>query len=140
MHVDNNPHSAGLVAILSLGNTVEFLLDDGKVCRHNLQYRCSMIDGSEQGRRKTDTGGPHYAKRLHKEGEDLKKWDQYTCPTCHHVELRSGDVVLFDGRREAQVAHGIQRVVPDSAPVGCPGFLTGCRLGVQFRSVVESDW
>jgi hypothetical protein len=112
MHVDTNPHSAGLVAVLSLGNTVEFLLDDGKVCQHNLQYRAMGIDGSEQGRRKTNTGGPHYAKRPHKEGEDLKKWDQYTCPTCHTVELRSGDVVLFDGRRAAQVAHGIQRGGP----------------------------
>ena len=132
-HVDKNKESDGLVVVLSLGNTVKFLLDDGNVCQHNLKYKCSMTSSNESGRR-DEKDSHHYTLKGNKT-EDLKTWSNYPCEFCQTIELESGDVLLFDGREDAQIAHGILEVCPNSAPNGCPDWLTDSRIGVQFRSI-----
>ena len=122
MHVDKNERSHGLVCVLSLGNSCVFSLDDGSEgkCAHNLKYEKSMTSNHESGKRM---------------GEDLKRWDELHCETCQNIELHSGDVLLFDGREEAKIAHGIRAVLEDTGPQDAPEWLSNCRLGVQFRSI-----
>ena len=135
VHVDDNDQTDGLVAVLSLGNKVKFLLDDGNVCQHNLKYRCSMTSSDESGRRGV-SDPVHYTLRENKT-EDLKAWSDFQCETCQTIELESGDVLLFDGRETAQIAHGILEVCPDTAPQGSPDWLKQSRIGVQFRSTIQ---
>ena len=49
------------------------------------------------------------------------------------VKLRSGDVMLFDGRPAKLLAHGVLDTVAGTGPKGLPAWAQGCRVSTQFR-------
>ena len=112
MHVDKDK-AVGTVALFSVGETVRFALD-----QHKPPQQCCK-------RVVTHTAG---ADRALSRG-----WHETNCGSCQEVELRSGDVMLFDGHPTAGLAHGVLDTVAGTAPAGLPEWARKCRVSLQYR-------
>jgi hypothetical protein len=51
------------------------------------------------------------------------------------IDFCSGDALIFDSGAEANVRHGINEIVPNSAPDHLPEALHNCRMMLQYRQL-----
>lgn len=113
-HVDQDK-AVGRVGLLSVGNTVRFSLDEGPRCAR--LKRCKAVDGKPKSQTE----------------ESPTAWHETACSSCEIVEMRSGDVLLFDGRPEAAIAHAVLETLSNTGPAGLPAWAHDCRVSVQYR-------
>ena len=140
MHVHLDKHGTRWVALLSLGATSKFVVDNALLCE-----RCFI----------RSTRPEHAARRiapnLSRGGTgagagEAKQWHTFACPSCREIDLQSGDVLLFFGDPRAAVAHGSLDTVPTkpaedagaaatgaAGPSGLPAWCDGVRVSCQYR-------
>ena len=57
----------------------------------------------------------------------------------HDLEMASGDVLIFNGSTAHQVYHGVQGIIPGTAPSHLDPMLQQGRIGLQLRGDPEQD-
>ena len=62
-----------------------------------------------------------------------RNWHTTRCESCVELELHSGDILLFKGNPNDDVAHGALDTIAGSGPAGMPGWAQGCRVSLQYR-------
>lgn len=109
MHVHVDKKGTRWVALMSIGDSADFVIDNAALCS-----RCHHAGVSRW---------------------DRFKWYERECRTCKHVDLASGDCLLFFGDPEAQVAHGSLGTRANTAPTdaGLPAWARGGRVSCQYR-------
>ena len=86
MHVDQDKEVHSVV-LLSLGATVLFALDDQSACKRYKACNAAMGKGVRPAEK---------VAALRTE-----------CESCKVIEMRSGDVLVFDGHPDRGIAHGV---------------------------------
>ena len=62
-----------------------------------------------------------------------KDWHKTSCDSCVELELRSGDILLFNGTKADDIAHGAMDTLAGTGPEGLPPWAQGCRVSLQYR-------
>jgi len=53
------------------------------------------------------------------------------------VNMKSGDVIIFEASHEQRVLHGVDCIIPNSAPKHFENILANARIGLQLRQYVS---
>ena len=139
MHVDSD-RMIGTVALMALGNTASFALDLGRNCT---RVCLGNPTGAHKGCHHTpmwgQVNGDHCKCNRHGSFK-RRDWHKIPCPTCRHIRLCSGDILLFNGHPDADIAHGALDTLVGAAaePSGMPPWAQGVRVSVQYRQRIPA--
>ena len=114
MHVDQDS-DVDRVVLISIGCTSRMVIDDKRTCQRIGHCEMNMVTA-----------------------HDKDQWKE-PCKTCQVIEVKSGDVVIFDGHPSANVAHGILDTLDEPDIEGLPLWAQGCRVSVQYRLFGSRD-
>ena len=135
MHIHVDKPGTRWVAIMALGESPTFCLDNAMHCK-----RCFISSRREEDARKEirpnlNCGGTGVAKVSVPGGAQLgaKDWHKIPCSSCRELHLQSGDILLFDGNPAAHIAHGSLSTKMGDAPGGLPLWCYGGRVSCQYR-------
>jgi hypothetical protein len=130
MHVHCDRPGTRWVALMALGDTSSFVVDNALTCE-----ACFLPS------RKPEHEGARIRPNLNRGGtgertpggHGYKEWHKIRCPSCRTVELRSGDCLLFYGCPTASVAHGCLSTHAGTCPRHLPPWCLGGRVSTQYR-------
>ena len=130
MHVHCDRPGTRWVALMALGDTSSFVLDNAITCEACFLRSCKAEHEGLKIRPNLNRGGTGVAKPG---GHKYTEWHKIRCPSCRTVELRSGDCLLFYGCPTASVAHGCLSTHADTCPQHLPSWCKGGRVSTQYR-------
>ena len=130
MHVHCDRPGTRWVALMALGDTSSFVLDNAITCEACFLPSCKAEHKGLKIRPNLNRGGTGVAKPG---GHKYTEWHKIRCPSCRTVELRSGDCLLFYGCPTASVAHGCLSTHADTCPPHLPSWCKRGRVSTQYR-------
>ena len=162
MHVHVDQPGTRWVALMTLGATSKFVVDNALKCE-----RC--FTRSSLPKHKSLRIVPNLSRGGTGGGKgQAKKWHSFACPSCNEIDLRSGDVLLFFGDPATGVAHGsldtVRMMIEEEeeeeeeeaeeerdggsragGPGGLPAWCDNVRVSCQYRltttyGVTRSSW